>query len=65
MKEGSSFPFFFKFVIMLKKSYIGKTIHTKGFKVLICEENIELLKKLDITEVFTEKKKTKKSDSTD
>jgi hypothetical protein len=49
---------------MLKKSYIGKTIHTKGFKVLICEENIELLKKLDITEVFTEKKKTK-SDSTD
>ena len=48
---------------MLKKSYIGKTIHTKGFKVLVCEENIELLKKLDINEVFTEKKKTKKIDS--
>ena len=45
---------------MLKKSYIGKTIHTKGFKVLVCEENIELLKKLEITEVFAENKKAKK-----
>ncbi len=48
---------------MLKKEYIGKTIHTKHFKVLVCEENIELLKKLEISEVFEQKKKVKKNDS--
>jgi hypothetical protein len=60
MKEGSNIPFFFKFVNMLKKEFIGHEIQLKHFKVLVCEENIEMLKKLGVTEVFEEKKKAKK-----
>lgn len=47
---------------MLKKEYIGKVIHLKHFKVLVCEENIPTLKKLNIEWVFETKKK-KKNDS--
>ncbi len=45
---------------MLKKEFIGHEIQLKHFKVLVCEENIEMLKKLGVTEVFEEKKKAKK-----
>lgn len=55
-------PFFSKFENMLKEEYIGKTIHLKHFKVLVCEENIPTLKKLEIDWVFETKKK-KKNDS--
>ena len=48
--------------IMLKKEYVGKTVHLKHFSVLVCEENIPTLKKLDIDWVFETKKK-KKNDS--
>ena len=47
---------------MLKKEYVGKTVHLKHFKVLVCEENIPTLNKLDIDWVFETKKK-KKNDS--
>ena len=47
---------------MLKKEYIGKTLHLKHFKVLMCEENIKMLKNLGIDYVFETKKK-KKNDS--
>jgi hypothetical protein len=47
---------------MLKKQYIGKTIHLKHFKVLVSEENIPTLKKLNVDWVFETKKK-KKNDS--
>ena len=44
---------------MLKKEYVGKTVHLKHFSVLVCEENIPTLKKLDIDWVFETKKKKK------
>ncbi len=44
---------------MLKKEYIGKVVHLKHFKVLVCEENIPTLNKLNIDWVFVTKKKKK------
>ena len=42
---------------MLKKEYVGKTVHLKHFSILVSEENIPTLKKLDIDWVFETKKK--------
>lgn len=47
---------------MLKKEYIGKMVHLKHFSVLVSEENIPTLKKLNVDWVFETKKK-KKNDS--
>jgi len=47
---------------MLKKEYVGKKNHLKHFSILVSEENIQTLKKLEIDWVFETKKK-KKNDS--
>jgi len=47
---------------MLKKEYVGKTVHLKHFSILVNEENIPTLKKLNVDWVFETKKK-KKNDS--
>lgn len=47
---------------MLKKEYVGKTVHLKHFSILVNEENISTLKKLNVDWVFETKKK-KKNDS--
>ena len=47
---------------MLKKEYVGKTVHLKHFSILVNEENIPTLKKLNVDWVFKTKKK-KKNDS--
>lgn len=47
---------------MLKKEYVGKTVHLKDFSILVNEENIPTLKKLNVDWVFETKKK-KKNDS--
>ena len=44
---------------MLKKEYIGKMVHLKHFSVLVSEENIPTLKKLNVDWVFETKKKKK------
>ena len=47
---------------MLKKEYVGKTVHLKHVSILVNEENIPTLKKLNIDWGFETKKK-KKNDS--
>ena len=51
---------------MFKKDLDGATWHGKGFKVLVCEANEKLLRKLG-ADVFKakEKKKKAKDDSTE
>ncbi len=44
---------------MLKKEYVGKTVHLKHFSILVSEENIPTLKKLNVDWVFETKKKRK------
>jgi hypothetical protein len=48
---------------MIKKEFLGHTLHIKGFKVEVKEENIKLLKQLGAEHIFEEKKKAKKNDS--
>jgi hypothetical protein len=44
----------------IKKECYGMTIHTKGFVVEVKDENIDLLQKLEINDVFeVETKKAK------
>jgi len=41
----------------IKSECYGMTIHTKGFVVEVKDENIELLTKLGVTDVFEVKEK--------
>ena len=47
---------------MLKKEYVGKTVHLKHFSILVNEANISTLTPFPVAWVFETKKK-KKNDS--